>query len=53
MAKYVKVMYGTISSARSDLKYKLNEVNISEHWNPNGEKGRDFGGLIIQQKIVY
>ena len=45
MAKYVKVMYGTISGARSDLKYKLNEVNISEHWNPNGEKGRDFGGF--------
>ena len=39
MAKYVKVMYGTTSGARSDFKYKINEVNISEHWNPNVEKG--------------
>lgn len=45
MAKYVKVMYGTTSGARSDFKYKINEVNISEHWNPNVEKGRDFGGF--------
>lgn len=45
MAKYVKVMYGTTSGARSDFKYKINEVNISEHWNPNVEKGRDSGGF--------
>lgn len=45
MAKYVKVMYGTTSGARSDFKYKINEINISEHWNPNVEKGRDFGGF--------
>lgn len=45
MAKYVKVMYGTTSGARSDFKYKINEINISEHWNPNVEKGRDFEGF--------
>ena len=44
MAKYVKVMYGTTSGA-SDFKYKVNEINVSEHWNPNAEKGRDFGGF--------
>lgn len=43
--KYVKVMFGTTSGAKSDFKYKVNEVNISEHWNPTAEKGRDFGGF--------
>ncbi len=45
MSKYVKVMFGTTSGAKSDFKYKINEVNISEHWNPTAEKGRDFGGF--------
>jgi len=38
-------MFGTTSGAKSDFKYKVNEVNISEHWNPTAEKGRDFGGF--------
>lgn len=45
MTKYVKVMFGTISGAKSDFNYKINEVNISEHWNPTAENGRDFGGF--------
>lgn len=45
MSKCVKVMFGTTSGAKSDFKYKINEVNISEHWNPIAEKGRDFGGF--------
>ena len=45
MTKFVKVMFGTTSVAKSDFKYKVNEVNISEHWNPTAEKGRDFGGF--------
>ncbi len=45
MTKFVKVMFGTTSGAKSDFKYKVNEVNISEHWNPTAEKGRDFGGF--------
>lgn len=45
MGKFVKVMYGTTSGAKSDFKYKLNEVNVSKHWNPSAEKGRDFGGF--------
>ena len=45
MTKFVKVMYGTTSGAKSDFKYKINEVNISEHWNPAAENGKDFGGF--------
>ena len=45
MSKYVKVMFGTTSGAKSDFKYKINEVNVSENWNPNAKKGRDFGGF--------
>lgn len=43
--KYVKVMYGNISGAKSDFEYKINEVNISDNWNPAAQKGRDFGGF--------
>ena len=45
MKKYVKVMFGTTSGAKSDFKYKLNEVNESDNWNPTAKKGRDFGGF--------
>ena len=45
MIKYVKVMYGTTSGAKSDFKYKINEVNISENWNPAAQNGKDFGGF--------
>lgn len=45
MCKCVKVMFGTISGAKSDFEYKINEVNVSNNWNPTAEKGRDFGGF--------
>lgn len=45
MNKFVKVMYGTTSGANSNLKYKVNEVNISNDWNPKAEKGKDYGGF--------
>lgn len=45
MNKYVKVMFGTTSGAKSDFEYKINEVNVSNNWNPTAEKGRDFGGF--------
>ena len=45
MSKFVKVMFGTTSGAKRDFKYKIGEVNISDNWNPNAEKGRDFGGF--------
>lgn len=38
-------MYGTTSGAKSDFKYKLNEINISTNWNPNADNPKDFGGF--------
>ena len=45
MNKYVKVMFGTTSGAKSDFEYKLDEVNVSNNWNPTAESGKDFGGF--------
>lgn len=45
MCKFVKVMYGTTSGAKSSLEYKINEVNVSDYWNPTAENGKDFGGF--------
>ena len=45
MAKYVKVMWGTTSGAKSDFEYRVGEVNIASNWNPKAENGRDFGGF--------
>ena len=45
MNKYVKVMFGTTSGAKSDYEYKVGEVNISNNWNPTATSGRDFGGF--------
>ncbi len=43
--KYVKVMYGITSGADNDFKYKINEVNVSNNWNPTAKNGKDFGGF--------
>lgn len=45
MAKYVKVMWGTTSGAKSDLEYRVGEVNIASNWNSKAENGREFGGF--------
>lgn len=45
MTKYVKVMFGTTSGAKSDFKYKIGEVNISNNWNPNSNNPKEFGGF--------
>ena len=37
MSKYLKVMFGTKSSADSNFEYKTGEVNVAENWNPNAE----------------
>ena len=50
MSKYVKVMFGTTSGAKSDFEYKINEVNVSNNWNPTAEKGRYFGGFNYTTK---
>ncbi|MBE6153855.1 MAG: hypothetical protein E7166_06505 [Firmicutes bacterium] len=45
MNKFVKVLFGTTSGADKDLEYKIGEVNVANNWNPNAEKGREFGGF--------
>jgi len=40
--KYVKVMFG---NKGANFEYKIGEINIATVWNPNEEKGRDFGGF--------
>ena len=45
MSKFVKVMYGTTSGAKSDFEYKLGEVNMSNNWNPKADSGKEFGGF--------
>lgn len=45
MSKYVKVMFGTKSGAKSDFEYKIGEVNIANNWNPNAKSGKEFGGF--------
>lgn len=37
-------MFDTQSGA-SDFVHRINEVNISNNWNPSAEEGRDFGGF--------
>lgn len=43
--KFVKVMFGQTSGANNDFNYKINELNVSDNWNPNAESGKDFGGF--------
>ena len=45
MSKFVKVMYGTTSGAKSDFEYKLGDVNMSNNWNPKADSGKEFGGF--------
>lgn len=33
-------MFGTTSGAKSDFEYKVNEINVSNNWNPTAEKVR-------------
>ena len=45
MTKYLKVMFGTKSGAKSDFEYKLNKVNIANNWNPNSDNPKEMGGF--------
>lgn len=45
MNKLVKVMYGTTSGAKSDFKYKIDEINVATNWNPTAKSGKEFGGF--------
>ncbi len=42
--KYLKVMFGS-SSGATDLKYKIDELNIANNWNPGGEDPKLMGGF--------
>ncbi len=43
--KYVKVMFGNVSGAESNLTYKLDEVNIAFNWNPKAKDPKEMGGF--------
>ena len=44
MNKYVRVMDGTKSNA-GGFEYKLDEINISNNWNPNEVEPEKMGGF--------
>ena len=44
MIKYVRVMDGTKSNA-GGFEYKLDEINISNNWNPNEIEPEKMGGF--------
>ena len=51
--KYVKVMFGTTSSANG-FEYKIGKVNVAKYWNPNGVDAKNMGGFNFsaEDKII-
>ena len=43
--KYLKVMFDDISGANDNLKYKIDEVNIANNFNPNANNPKEMGGF--------
>lgn len=43
--KLLKVMFGSTSGANSNIKYKLNEVNVAPRWNPSTQDPKEMGGF--------
>ena len=43
--KLLKVMFGSTSGANSNIKYKLNEINIAPRWNPSTQDPKEMGGF--------
>lgn len=52
--KYLKVMFGLNSGANKDLSYKINEINISNNWNPKTIDPKEMGGFnfSVEDKIL-
>lgn len=52
--KYLKVMNGLVSGADNSLVYKLDEVNLSNIWNPKATNPKDMGGFnfSVEDKIL-
>lgn len=44
MNKYVWVMDGKRSNA-GEFEYKLDEINMSDNWNPNADDHKKMGGF--------
>jgi len=38
-------MFGMSSGADSDLKYKIDEINIANNWNPSSDDPKEMGGF--------
>ena len=53
MEKYVRVMDGIKSNA-GGFEYKLDEINISDNWNPNERESEKIGGFnfTTEDKIL-
>ena len=45
MSKYLKVMFGNISSADNSVHYKVDEINVSDKWNPSADNQKEMGGF--------
>ncbi len=45
MSKYLKVMFGNSSSADNSLKYRIDEVNVADNWNPCADDPKSMGGF--------
>ena len=43
--KYLKVMFKNKSSANKNIEYKVNEINISNNWNPKRTTPEEMGGF--------
>ncbi|MBO4245731.1 MAG: hypothetical protein J5892_03210 [Bacilli bacterium] len=51
MSKYLKVMFG---NKGVNFEYKIDEVNVSNIWNPNASRPEEMGGFnfSIEDKIL-
>lgn len=52
MKKFVRVMDGAKSNA-GGFEYKLDEVNISNNWNPDENEPEKWVDLILELKTKY
>lgn len=43
--KYLKVMDNIKSNANPNIVYKINEVNVAQHWNKNAKTPEEMGGF--------
>lgn len=53
--KFVKVIFGTKSKASNDsFEYKIDEINISNDWNPMAHDPKEMGGFNFskESKII-